>query len=211
LVLNQKEEKMKFNKCVIIKSKMVNKDYILLSGRDMEDIIKNKITASSGDNHFTNMGDVHTCPIRSMNLFMAGVVIMHSELVKIPNIIGGAGVSVPIIIVTGGNSSPILRHTWHCGRDELPKPPRPDLLLEKLPPREERPRPSHNHDHVLHSHGHQRNRGREMPPWPRKRSRCSSLKSCVLLKAQELSVHITRGDGIHLSNNRGENWVLFFI
>jgi hypothetical protein len=110
LVLNQKEEKMKFNKCVIIKSKTVNRDYILLSGRDMEDIIKNKITTSSGDNRFTNMGDVHTCPIRSMNLFMAGVVIMHSELVKIPgNMIGGAGVSVPIIIVTGGNSSGRMR------------------------------------------------------------------------------------------------------
>jgi hypothetical protein len=35
LILNQEEEWVKFNKCVIIKSKAVNRDYIFMGGRDM--------------------------------------------------------------------------------------------------------------------------------------------------------------------------------
>jgi hypothetical protein len=76
----------------------------------MEDIIKNKIIASSGDNSFTNTGDVHTYPIRNMNLFLARVVIMHSELVKVPgDVISRARVGVPITVVAGGNNSSSIR------------------------------------------------------------------------------------------------------
>jgi hypothetical protein len=56
------------------------------------------------------MSNVHTCPIRSMNLFMAEVMIMHSELVKVfGNMIGCVGVDVPITIVVERNSNNSMR------------------------------------------------------------------------------------------------------
>jgi hypothetical protein len=77
LILNKKEIWMKFNKCVVIKSKPMDGNKILVGGRNMQDIIKDKIMMGSGNNSFTNTSDVHTCPICSMDLIVAGVVIMH--------------------------------------------------------------------------------------------------------------------------------------
>jgi hypothetical protein len=77
LVLNQKEIWMKFNKYIIIKSKLMNGNKIFVGGRNMQDIIKDKITMESGNNSFTNMSDVHTYPIYSMDMIIVGVVIIH--------------------------------------------------------------------------------------------------------------------------------------
>jgi hypothetical protein len=108
LIINQKEKWVKFNKGVIIKSKPMKRNKIFLGRRDVQDMIKDKITMWSGS--FTNTWNVHTCPVCSMDLIMAGVVIMHSQLVEVPgDMVGGARVHVPMIVWTrgGGSSS-----TW---------------------------------------------------------------------------------------------------
>jgi hypothetical protein len=72
---------VKFNECVIIQGKMMNRNKAFLCERDMQDIIKNKITARIGNTSFTNASYVHTYSISSMNLVSASITIMHSEAV----------------------------------------------------------------------------------------------------------------------------------
>jgi hypothetical protein len=59
-ILDQEEIMVKSNKGVIIKGKVMNRDEILVSRRNMKNMIESKIMNRDGNNGFTNMSNVHT-------------------------------------------------------------------------------------------------------------------------------------------------------
>jgi hypothetical protein len=85
LIIDQEEIRMKFNKCVIVKSKMMNGDKIFMSRWNMQHILKDKITSRCGNNGITNTSNVHTQVVRCMNLIIATIGIIHDKLVEIPS------------------------------------------------------------------------------------------------------------------------------
>jgi hypothetical protein len=60
LVLNKKEIGVKLNICIIVKSKTMHINKVILSGGNMKDIHEGERSSVGGNNGSTNTGYVHT-------------------------------------------------------------------------------------------------------------------------------------------------------
>ena len=78
LVLDQKEERMKFNEDTIIIGKAMYRQEIFGSIGNMQDIAKMKILSRVMNNGMTNIAYFHTLSTRCVDLFIPGVVITDS-------------------------------------------------------------------------------------------------------------------------------------
>jgi hypothetical protein len=59
-ILDKKDIGVKLNKCVIVKSKSMNRNKIFVGGGNMKNVVQGKIAGRSGDNRITNTSIVHT-------------------------------------------------------------------------------------------------------------------------------------------------------
>jgi hypothetical protein len=105
-ILNQEEMGEKFNEHVIIKSEAMNGNKVLIRGWNMEDIGEGEGVSGGGNNGSTNMSYVHTWSVSHMNLIVAGVGIVHHEMVEVTGyMISGAWIRVPRVIGAGRRRS----------------------------------------------------------------------------------------------------------
>jgi hypothetical protein len=113
-ILNQEEEWVKLNKCVVVKSKMMYEDKVLVGGWDMQDMVESEGSSGGGNNGGTNASYVHTSPICRMNLVGAGVGVMHYEVVDVAgDVVCHTEVHVPRMIGArrrGGCNNPLFGH-----------------------------------------------------------------------------------------------------
>jgi hypothetical protein len=93
---------VKLNKCVVIKSKSINRNKVFISRGDMQDIVKGKVAGRCGNNGGTDMSNVHIWPVGCVDLVGAGGRCMHSQVVQVTgNMISGTRIGVPHVVGAG--------------------------------------------------------------------------------------------------------------
>jgi hypothetical protein len=91
---------------------MMNRDKMFVSTRNMKNIIKMLGTVEGGQNRFTDVSNLHTCPICSLNVVVPVVAFMHGELFNLTgDVVGCPRVQIPVgVSISGcrGHSSNML-------------------------------------------------------------------------------------------------------
>jgi hypothetical protein len=81
----------------------MNGNKMLIGVWNMQDIIKMKKSGGCGQDRFTNVHNIHTCPIGCPNLIIAGVAVMHGMLLNFSgNVVHSPGVQVPVQVIPRG-------------------------------------------------------------------------------------------------------------
>jgi hypothetical protein len=99
VILYKKEEGVKFKKHIVICGKTMNRDKILSGLRHMKNIFEFEITMLGVNCSFTNMTNVHTCTVCSVDLFGVVILLPKSQLLQLSrDVIRSSDVGVPISI-----------------------------------------------------------------------------------------------------------------
>jgi hypothetical protein len=88
--------RMKFHENMIIKGEMMNGNKIFICLRNIENIVKRKITRWCMNNGMTNLINFHTWPTFCVNLIIAKILVPSCKLLKISSdMIRNSQVNIP--------------------------------------------------------------------------------------------------------------------
>jgi hypothetical protein len=106
LILNQEKERVKLNKCVVIKSKMMNGYKLFVCIGNMKNLIEVEKASGGGYDRLTNVINIHTFLISSPDLIIALVPLMHHQLLKFTgDMMRSTRVEVPVWVIGRGGSN----------------------------------------------------------------------------------------------------------